>query len=439
MWHKNLYGGMMQRSGRLSFTAFFCLVFGFASAQAQTFTALHQFTGGTDGSNPSSSLALDRAGNLYGVAPYGGSQMCQTSNGIGCGTAFKLTHRGGGWTFSTLYQFTGHGDGANPIGNPMVASDGTLYGSTNAGGNLNCRDTYGDGCGTVFRLQPQPNICASLSCPWNETQLYKFTGPSDGNDPWAGVVLDQHGNVYGTTHSGGSLGWGVLYQISPSGSNWIESTIHTFAGGPDGANPSTTPTLDAAGSLYGTTLFGGGDGGCTGGGCGSVYQFMPEGPQWIEAILYNFPGAYNIPQGGVVLDPQGNVYGTFDDGITGVFQLTPAIGFWNFNLLYADEGDMQAFSGPLARDAAGNLYGTSQTGGNRTNCQMGCGFVYRLSPSGGGWTFTSLYEFTGGSDGANPVGGVTLDGTGNLFGTAYSGGTHRCGSIGCGVVWEITP
>jgi uncharacterized repeat protein (TIGR03803 family) len=430
---------MMRRSERLSITASFYLLICFASAQAQSFSVLHQFTGGTDGSNPMSNLVLDRAGNLYGVAPYGGSQMCQTSNGIGCGTAFKLTHRGGGWTFSTLYQFTGHGDGANPIGNPMVASDGTLFGTTNAGGNGNCRDTYGDGCGTVFRLQPQPNICASLSCPWNETQLYKFTGPADGNDPWAGVVLDQHGNLYGAAYAGGSLGFGVFFQVSPSGSTWLESTIHAFAGGPDGANPNTTPILDTAGNLYGTTLFGGGDGGCTLGGCGSVYQFMPSGSQWFEAILYNFPGSYRLPQGGVVLDPQGNLYGTFNESINGIFQLSPSFGGWVFTLLYSDELDMESFHGTLARDAAGNLYGTSQTGGNSTNCQTGCGFVYRLSPSGGGWTFTSLYQFTGGSDGAYPIGGVVLDSSGNLYGTTSGGGTNRCGSTGCGVVWKIAP
>jgi len=409
-----------------------------ASAQAQTFTILHQFTGGTDGSNPYSSPVMDRGGNLYGVAPFGGQQSCQTQNGIGCGTAFKLSHRGTGWVFSTLYQFTGHGDGANPIGNLAVSSDGTVYGATDGGGNLNCRATYGDGCGTVFRLQPQPNFCASLSCPWNETQLYKFTGLNDGSDLLAGVVLDQHGNLYGAAYAGGSSGLGVAYEVSPSGSNWTESTIHTFAGGSDGANPSTTPILDAGGNLYGTTAFGGGAGGCRDGGCGSVYELSPSGSQWIESILYNFSGGNNQPQGGLVFDPQGDLYGTFVHPGNGVFQLVPSNGNWTFNLLYTQEDQIQGFRSTLARDAAGNLYGTSETDGNG-NCLLGCGFVYRLSPSSGGWTFTMLYQFTGGSDGANPIGGVALDASGNLYGTTNAGGTHMCGAIECGVVWEITP
>jgi hypothetical protein len=232
------------------------------SAHSQSFTVLHTFTGGTDGSNPFSSLVLDRNGNLYGVAPFGGSQQCQTQNGIGCGTAFKLTHRGSGWTFSTLYTFAGHGDGANPIGSPALAADGTLYGATDAGGTATCRDTYGDGCGTIYHLQPRPTICASISCPWIETILYRFLGTSDGNDPLAGVTLDASGNIYGTTYQGGNGSAGGVYQLTHTGAGWILNAIHTFEGQSDGAFPMSGVIFDASGNLYGTTQYGGIGGTC---------------------------------------------------------------------------------------------------------------------------------------------------------------------------------
>ncbi|MGO9307352.1 MAG: choice-of-anchor tandem repeat GloVer-containing protein [Candidatus Korobacteraceae bacterium] len=406
-------------------------------AQAQTFTVLHEFTGGSDGSNPYSSLAMDRSGSLYGVAPYGGYQTCETQNGIGCGTAFKLLHRGNGWVFATLYEFTSGSGGSIPIGTPTIASDGTVYGTTDGGGNLNCRDSFGDGCGTVFHLRPQPTFCASLSCPWINTVLYTFTGTSDGNDPYTGVVLDGASNVYGTTYAGGSSQLGVAYELSHSGSGWTESTIHTFAGGDDGANPSSAPIFDSSGNLYGTTAFGGG---CSGKGCGTIFQLTPSGSGWNENILYNFSGSFTVPIGGLIFDAQGNLYGTASDP-NSVFEMSPSNGGWSTTLLYSDESlQLQSFRSALVRDAAGNLYGTSELGGlTQCNYGYGCGFVYKLTPSSGGWTFTQLYAFTDGSDGAYPVGGVVLDDSGNIYGTTYGGGTHQCGSVGCGTVWEITP
>ena len=408
--------------------------------QAQTFTVLHEFTGGSDGSNPYSSLVPDRAGNLYGVAPYGGSQSCETQSGIGCGTVFKLAHRTGGWVFSPLYAFTGHSNGNNPVGSLAIASDGTIYGTTDAGGVLSCRDSFGDGCGTVFHLQPPPNFCSSFSCLWNATVLYQFTGGSNGNDPLAGVVLDGAGNLYGTLYQGGASQWGAAYELSRSGSSWIESTIHPFAGGADGAAPTSNLIFDGSGNLYGTTEFGGGSGGCDGGGCGTVFQLTPSGSGWNANIIYNFLSSYNTPLGGLIFESHGNLYGTFADGINGVFELTPANGNWTFTALYTqDYSGLEAYRSTLARDSAGNLYGTAEFGGDFTNCTYGCGTVYELTPSGSGWTYTQLYAFTGLDDGAFPIGGVVIDGSGNIYGTTYEGGTHPCGSVGCGVVWEITP
>ena len=422
---------------RATTLARYFILLGAIAANAQTFTVLHQFTGGADGSNSYSSLAMDRSGNLYGVAPFGGSRNCETQNGIGCGTVFKLLHHGSGWVFYTLYQFTAGSGGSIPVGTPYIASDGTIYGTTDGGGNLNCRDSFGDGCGTVFHLRPQPNICASLFCPWIKTLLYTFTGGSDGSDPYTGVLLDGAGDVFGTTYAGGSAQLGVAYELSPSGSGWSESTIHTFTGDNDGANPSSTPILDSSGNLYGTTAFGGG---CGGMGCGTIFQLLPSGSGWVENILYNFAGSFEVPIGGLIFDAQANLYGTASVP-NSVFELSPSNGGWSATLLYSDESlSLQSFRSSLARDAAGNLYGTSELGGqSQCNFGNGCGFVYKLTPSSGGWTFTQLYAFTGGSDGAYPVGGVVLDSNGNIYGTTYSGGTHNCGSQGCGVVWEISP
>ena len=406
------------------------------SAHAQGFTVLHTFTGGADGSNPLSSLVLDRNGNLYGVAPFGGSLQCQTQNGIGCGTAFKLAHRGSGWVFSTLYQFAGHGDAANPVGSLAIAADGTVYGTSDAGGNGNCRDTCGDGCGTVFVLQPQPRICSSISCPWIETILYRFLGTFDGNDPLAGVTLAP-GGIYGTTYQGGDASAGGVYQLLPSLSGWILNEIHTFEGKSDGAFPASGVIFDVSGNLYGTTQYGGTGGSCMDGGCGTVYELTHM--SWNENILYNFAPSAGEPLGGLTFDPAGNLYGTFSNQVNGLFELSPPMGGnWTFTALYSQDYGRASFQSTLARDSAGNLYGTSEFGGN-SNCNSGCGLVYKLSPSNGGWVYSQLYAFTGAADGAYPIGGVVLDGNGNLYGTTFTGGTNRCGARGCGVVWEITP
>ncbi len=135
-----------------------------------------------------------------------------------------------------------------------------------------------------------------------------------------------------------------------------------------------------------------------------------------------------------------NLYGSFANGINGVFELTSFDGGWTYATLFSQNyNGLQAYHSTLARDAAGNLYGTAEFGGNLANCPNGCGTVYKLAPSGGGWIYTQLYAFTGLEDGAYPIGGVVLDSNGVIYGTTFAGGTHQCGSRGCGVIWEITP
>ena len=388
-------------------------------AQAQTFTVLHNFTGGQDGGQPLAGVTLDNAGNLYGTASLGGHRG---SNCIpGCGTVFKLNRKNSQWVFTPLYSFVGGDDGSSPEAPVTIGPDGALYGTTSDGGNSNG--------GTVYRLRPNPGICKFAVCSWAETVLYAFNAgccSGDGYYPWAGVVFDQAGNMYGTTTQGGNRGGGgTVYELSPAGLGWTESVLHGF-GLPDGITPYSGVIFDSAGNLYGTTA-GGGNG-------ATVYELTPSGSTWTETILQNFSG----PDGddisaGLIFDQSGNLYGAgYLGGAYGngtVFELTPSNGSWSISRLYSFLGGQANWpAGTLAMDAAGNVYGAGTAGG-----AYGFGGVFKLTPSNGSWTYTSLHDFSG-NDGNYPNGSVTFDANGNLYGTTWIGGAN-----GYGVVWEITP
>ncbi len=386
------------------------------TAQAQTFNVIHTFTGGGDGANPFAGVTLDQAGNVYGTTDGGYS---------GYGTVYKLTHKGSGWTLNVLYTFNGS-DGANPDARVIFGPNGTLYGTTHSGGN-----------GTVFNLRPFPSACRSALCPWMETVLYAFEGsPNDGANPGNGDLLfDQAGNIYGTTYTGGADNWGAVYELTPSGSVWQESVLHSFSFG-DGAFPSAGVISDNAGNLYGTTDAGGSPPN------GTVFELM-QSTGWTENLLYNFQngndGSY--PEAGLIFDHSGNLYGASVTGGSGgggtVFKLTPSGNSWTYSPVYSFTGNPYGYCGPhgsLVMDGAGNLYGSTYCDGAN-----GLGSVFKLTPSGNSWTYDSLHDFTGGSDGEYPYCNVVFDSNGNLYGTASNGGDLNCGVTGCGVVWEITP
>jgi uncharacterized repeat protein (TIGR03803 family) len=390
-----------------------------AQAQTQTFGVIHNFTAGLDGSSPYAGLTIDGAGNLYGTTFYGGAGPCNDGFGIGCGTVFQLTHGRLGWKFNPLYEFTGNNDGAYPAGRVIFGADGTLYGTT----------TGGVGFGTVFNLRPSGPPCTAL-CPWTEFVLYRFVGGADGAFPFFGdLVFDQAGNLYGTTIEGGSNGQGVVYELSPSAGGWTQTVLYNLNAG-SGYFPYGGVTFDKAGNLYGTASMGGAY------NYGTVYQLTPSGAEWIEHTVYSFQnnGDGSIPIGGLIADQSGNLYGTTAavPGAT-VFELTPSNGKWIFTVLYSfssnpNQGPDDGPNDGLLMDAAGNLYGTAYGEGAYSR-----GSVFKLTPSGGGWIFTDLHDFSGG-DGAYPIGGVVQDANGNLYGTASHGGAD-----GLGVVWEITP
>ena len=396
------------------------------AAQAQTFKVLHTFTGG-DGKNPSAAVTIE-AGDLYGTTFAGGE--------AGYGTVYQMKRIGAGWTFNSLHSFS-KSDGAIPTAPVVFGPDGALYSTSEFGGNGN---------GNVFKLKPSP-LCRLHNynrhmppCSWSESVLYTFEGGSDGSQP-IGLVFDQEGNIYGTTSSGGAYGEGTVYELTSSGSGWTESLLHSFQPNDvDGFIPyRSVMVFDTAGNLYGTTYYGGAH------NAGTVFQLTPSGSGWTENILYNFRNEEDgsFPYSGLIIDQSGNLYGTTTDAGTGgggtVFELSPSGGGWTFSVLYSLTGSSGEQGGPawaLVMDAEGNLYDTTQSDGANN-----LGSVFKLTKTGGSWTYTSLHDFTGGSDGWFPISGVTLDANGNLYGTTYYGGDLNCGKngSGCGVVWKITP
>jgi uncharacterized repeat protein (TIGR03803 family) len=264
-------------------------------------------------------------------------------------------------------------------------------------------------------------------------------GGSDGEAPgYADLIFDPAGNLYGTTSFGGGGGMdcsgtscGTVYELTPSGGSWTESVLYRFNPQPDGYDPYSGVIRDSAGNLYGTTFYGGTY------GPGVVYELIPSGSGWTENILYDFQGGSDggNPVGNLIFDQSGNLYGGNLTGGGGsdsagvVFELTPSNGIWTLTPIYAFTGTYGG--GPaasLVMDAAGSLYGTTYADG-----LYGFGNVFKLTPSGGGWMYTSLYDFTGGSDGANPGSTPVFDANGNLYGTTRSGG-----AFGKGVAFEIT-
>ncbi len=406
-------------SARLATTiGLFLLLVSAVAAQAQTYTILHKFTGGSDGSFPTSTLVADRAGRFYGTVERGGT--------YGSGVVFQLKPAGSGWIFSPLYSFgqeVGNGQFPLDYGGLTFGPDGALYGTASYGGLLEC----GEGqsyCGTAFRLRPPPTACTAALCPWDYTLVHQFTG-ADSYAPESSLVFDTAGNMYGTGE------FGQAYEISPSGGGWTASQI----GG--GGDTDAGMVLDSAGNLYG--VWGGPDR-----SKGGVFELSPSSSGWMETTLYSFTGGNDgaTPFGGLVFDSAGNLYGSTSDGGSGgggtVFELSPSGSGWTFNLLCSLQGT--GYSGPqssLTMDGQGNLYGTTYAGG-----QHGVGSVFKATRNGSDWVCTDLHDFLQDGNGVTPIAGVTLDSQGNLYGTTAYGGLQSqnyCPDDGCGVIWEITP
>ena len=379
------------------------------AVHAQSFQLLHTFVGG-DGAHPYSGLTMDRGGKLYGTVRTGHS-------GTNWGGVYQMRSNGSGWILNTLYIFDG-----TLVGGVTFGPDGTLYGTSP-------NNLAGYPYGYVYNIRPPVNACLTALCYWNFTLLYGFLGGADGATPLYGdLVFDKAGNIYGTASLGGSSN-GVVYEMTRSGGGWTQQPIYAFSGSPDGASPYSGVIVDNAGNLYGTTTAGGSSGN------GTVFELSPSGGGWTENVLYSFQGGSdgNKPTAGLIFDQSGNIYGSTASGGTGgggtVFELSPSGGSWTHSVLYNFTGSANCGPWGALVMQAGNLYGTTVCDGANN-----VGSVFELTPSGGGWTYNSLYDFTGGNDGENPYCNVAFDAAGNIYGSASAGGSH-----GVGVVWEITP
>jgi hypothetical protein len=398
---------------------------------------LHTFTSGNTGGNPSGKLIFDTAGNLYGTTAAGGGFNTNCPNGW-CGAVFELKPASGGkWKEIVLHDFRWGKNGSVPLAGLIFDSAGNLYGTTLEGGRGRCNFRA---CGVVFELTP------GAGGKWTETVLYAFSGGDDGGNPYAGLIFDAAGNLYGTTVLGGNRGFGVVFELmrTPSGT-WKDRILHAFTGGKDGGSPSGGLIFDEAGNLYGDTTLGGNLADCQGEGCGVVFKLAPTSHgRWKESVLYSFTGGQDgaMPSGSsLIFDSAGSLYGTTGGNAEGcqgfggcgvVFKLTrTSTGRWKETVLHAFTGgkDGAVAEPDLTFDSAGNLYGTTYYGG-LTNCAFGCGVAFKLTPtSDGKWKESVLYTFTGGNDGGNPGSGLIFDGEGNLYGSAANGGANDWGVI----------
>ena len=382
--------------------------------------------------------------NFVGTIPSESFSMVGSSEPPTCATPGELPSDGAGrdykpaglaginslavhWGELVLHNFGSGFDGVQPnYGSLIPDSAGNLYGTTEFGG--------AHACGAVYELSP------TQGGGWTETVLHSFINDGvDGYNPVSGLIFDNAGNLFGTTNYG--PGYGTVFELSPAqGGGWTEKVIYVFTGPNDGRYPRGL-AFDSSGNLFGTTANGGIY--CSlFQGCGTVFELSPtQDGGWTETVLHSFGDGMDgvTPLAPPIIDSAGNLYGTTSAGGLGpgngtVFELSPAEGGgWTFTTIYefgALPDGQQPWTGPLVFDSARNLYGTTAAGGTNNN-----GTVYELSPGGGGsWTETVLHSFGSGVDGVEPLGGVIVDADGNLFGTTSQGGVD-----GQGTAFELSP
>jgi uncharacterized repeat protein (TIGR03803 family) len=397
--------------------------------------------------------------------------------------AVTLSVAGSAFAQETVIRLFNNNDGYDPIAGMIIDASGNLYGSTFYGGIY--------GAGNIFKLAPKGGT-------WVETELYSFNNiGTDGFWPNARLTVDSQGNFYGTTFLGGAFGAGIVFELMPNtDGSWTYKTLHSFGqsgdgtyphgglfvddkgnlygtaagggsdkdgiayklisngdgsftekilhnfSGADGANPYSSLVL-VSGSLYGTTYSGGSSSACTD-GCGTVFGLTPTADgSWAESVVHSFNNNDGAnPDGGLIRDSSGNLYGAASQGNSGnlgaIFELTPAAGGgWQEVILHTfnQAGDGVYPIGPLTFDVSGNLYGASEEGGTSN-----AGSVYELTPTAGGdWSERVVYSFANGTNTPNHPGpGIVFDKAGNLYGGTLSGGDPTCLG-GCGAIFQVTP
>jgi uncharacterized repeat protein (TIGR03803 family) len=378
------------------------------SAEAQTYTVIHSFSGvPDDGSDPLGALVQDSSGNFYGTTAHGGE--------FNDGTIFKLDSAG---TESVLYAFTGEADGGTPDGGLFRDPSGNLYGTTSQGGTQNA--------GVVFKL----DINNAL------TVVYSFQGNSDGAGP-SNTLVSINGVLYGTTQFGGrggcnsSGGCGTIFKVTKAGK---ETVLYQFTGGADGFQPLGV-IRDSAGNLYGVTIAGTSN-------FGTLFKLDSTNH---FTVLHTFTGKTDGagPSGRLIRDVNGNIRGAAQGGgdptcqCGVIFEVDAAGNFKVLHTFLARTGGAEPLTGPL--DDAGTLYGLTGYGGD-LNCMVqgtGCGVLFTIGNTG---KYSVLHRFTSGGDGEVPAAELTLGADGSIYGTTAGGGKDTtCGSIGCGTIFKYIP
>src|SRR5438094_8178831 len=367
-----------------------------------------------EGEYADTDLETDSAGNIYGTTVLGGD--------FGSGTVFKLSPTPTGWVHTVLYSFTSGADGGEPYKGVTVDREGNLYGAAVTGGSGSCEG----GCGVVYKL-------TNSGGTWTQAVIHAFSGGDDGAGPGSRVTVDQSGNVYGMTPTGGASGLGTIYKIHQvANGTWTFRVIHTFTGGSDGGSGSAGRMILRKGRLYGAATTGGAY------GSGVVFELTPRGVgDWHFRTIYSFQGQPDgsFPYGALLFDRSGNVYGTTyyggANGIGAVYKLSPRpVGEWTEDLIYSFQQG-PAGNSPISNlvfDKAGNRYGTTREGG------LGSGTIFKLSPVGGNWTETVVHAFEGPPDGGFAYNGMVVDVFGNFYGATVHGGENNDGSV-----YKFTP
>jgi uncharacterized repeat protein (TIGR03803 family) len=388
---------------------------------------VYVFKGNGRGSHPFGTLTSDGHGAFYGTTVDGGAVCGQ----FVCGTIVKLTPRHGRYAETVLYRFRNAGDGYSANAGLIVDATGSIYGTSPC-----CY--YGQvGDGVLFKLSPAKGH-------YRFTTLFAFSGL--GPFPNGGLIVDNTGTFFGTAYQGGSSpADGAVFALAPSGSGYVESTIYSFKGGSDGANPAAGLTASKSGTLFGTTAFGGATtGSCQSSGCGVVFELTPAGSSYTESVLYRFQGGSdgNEAFASLVSDARGDLFGTTQygggapscpDGCGTVFELHRSKKAYSERVLYNFSGTGDYPTDPVLLGRAGTLYGSTPTGGSANN-----GTVFKLTPSSGHYVESDLHLFHGPPNDGETPNALTAGPNGSLVGTTYYGGSGPCGNdLGCGAAFLL--